>query len=202
MPSFFSERTAEYAILPPLISYLQQRFGAAVPMYFWATREGNRTAQERHVSQRFRVLVVFARRPKVLDEQHVLGKINKELFEFADRAVHHGLPTVAAFPGVGDIFELGRNFQTYWFPLAGFTHRDIHFKLHLPTSDIFQGNECQLPSWTLEEVGEVVEKASLLIWRNAIQAIQKIRHVQRVTPSYGFFGGGSNYQPVYILIPG
>lgn len=119
MSSFFTERTAEYAILPTLLSYLRQRFGAAVPMYFWATREGNSISQELHASRRFRMLVVFARRPKVLDGQHMFGKINQELFEFADRAHVHGLPCIAAFPAVSDLFELGRAFQTYWFPLAG-----------------------------------------------------------------------------------
>jgi len=34
MPSYFSERTAEYSILAPFIEYLKDRFGSAVPMFF------------------------------------------------------------------------------------------------------------------------------------------------------------------------
>lgn len=203
MSSIFTERTAEYAILPPLLSYLRQRFGAAVPMYFWATREGNSVAQERHASRRFRVLIVFARRPKVLDGQNMLGKINRELFEFADRAVVYGLPSVAAFPAVSDLFELGRNFQTYWFPLAGLPHQDTHFNIHLSRPDIgpVPLDGCQLASWRLDDVGDAVATASVLIWRDAIRAIRDVRHAHRVIPSIGFFGGGGSYMPVYVLIP-
>lgn len=172
-------------------------------MYFWATREGSRVAQERHASQRFRVLVVFARRPKVLDGSNMLGKINRELFEFADRAVAYGLPSVAAFPAVGDLFELGRNFQTYWFPLAGLQHQDTHFKVHLSRPDI--GPElldgCQLPSWELDDVGDALGAAPMLIWRDAMLAIRDVRLAHRVVPSVGFIGGGGNYMPVYVLVP-
>ena len=203
MSSIFTERTAEYAILPPLLAYLRQRFGAAVPMYFWATREGSSAAQERHAGQRFQVLVVFARRPKVLDGRNMLGKINRELFEFADRAVVHGLPSVAAFPAVSDLFELGRNFQTCWFPLPGLPHQDTHFKVHLSRPDI--GPEpldgCQLPSWELDDIGDAVAAASLLIWRDAMRAIRDVRHAHRVIPGVGFIGGGASYMPVYVLVP-
>jgi hypothetical protein len=203
MPSIFTERTAEYAILPPLISYLRQRFGGAVPMYFWATREGSNAAQERHANQRFRVLVVFARRPKLLDGQNVFGKINRELFEFADRAVVHGIPSVAAFPVVKDLFELGRNFETRWFPMAGQLHQDTRFKVHLSRPDIepepLDGCQ-QLPFWELHDLGNAVAAASVLIWPDAMRVIRDVRHAHRVIPGVGFFGGGS-YMPVYVLVP-
>lgn len=188
--------------MPSLLSYLRQRFGAAVPMYFWATREGNSVAEERHASQRFRMLVVFARRPKVFDSQHMLGKINRELFEFADRAHVHGLPTIAAFPAVSDLFELGRAFQTYWFPLAGLPHQDALFKVHLSRPDI--GPEpldgSHLPPWRLEDLGDAVADATVLTWRDAMRAIRDVRRA-RVVPGVGFLGGGGSYMPVYILVP-
>jgi hypothetical protein len=204
MSSFLTERTVEYAILPRLLSYLKQRFGAAVPMYFWATREGNSVAQELHANQRFRVLVVFARRPKVLaDRQHMLGKINQELFEFADRAFVHGLPSIAAYPAVRDLFELGGAFQTYWIPLMGLPHQDALFKVNLLRPDIgpepFDG--CQLPFWQLEDLGDAVAAATVLIWRDAMRAIRDVRHAHRVIPGVGFLGGGGSYMPVYILVP-
>ena len=60
------------------------------PVEWWAP-EGNGLAQDLHASKRFRVLAVFARRPKVLDGEHMLGKINQELFECSDRAQVCGL---------------------------------------------------------------------------------------------------------------
>ncbi|MGN7875946.1 hypothetical protein ACTJKJ_20500 [Roseateles sp. 22389] len=203
MSSFFTERTAEYAILPPLLAYLRQRFGAAVPMYFWATREGNSVAQERHSGRRFRVLVVFARRPKVLDGHHMLGKINRELFEFADRAGKHRIPSVAAFPAVSDLFELGRDFQTYWFPLAGLPHQDAVFKVSLSRPDLRPEplDGFRLEPWELEDVGDAVEVAPVLTWRDAVCAIRDVRHAHRIVPDMGFIGGGSSYMPVYVLVP-
>jgi hypothetical protein len=118
MTSFFSERTAEYSILPVVMSYLKTRFGAAVPMYYWASREGNTVAREVHDGRHVRTLALFARRPKSVTKRTISGKLNAELFEFADRAELHGVRTVGGFPVVRDLFELGEDFRTFWFPLA------------------------------------------------------------------------------------
>jgi hypothetical protein len=172
-------------------------------MYFWATREGNCVSQDLHASRRFRVLVVFARRPKALDGEHMLGKINQELFEFSDRALVYGFSCVAAFPLVCDLFDLGCTFQTYWFPLAGMPHRDVLFKVNPLRPDF--GPEPldgpQLPQWRIDEVGDAVAQATALSWRDAMHAIRDVRRARRVVPGVGFLGGGSSYMPVYILVP-
>jgi hypothetical protein len=112
MTSFFSERTAEYSILPTVVTYFRQRFGAAASMYFWANREGNFAAQKIHAGRRMRVLVLFARRPKDWKGMVLFGKINAELFEFAENANQLGLPCFAGFPAVRSVLELGEAFRT------------------------------------------------------------------------------------------
>ena len=203
MTSFFSERTAEYSILPTVVMYLRQRFGAAAPMYFWSTREGNTVADEVHAGQRMRVLVVFARRPKVWREAVLLGKLNAELFEFAQRAGQHGLPCFAGFPAVRNVLELGEDFRTHWFPLIGREQDDLYFQVdlsqpHLPPTAM-DGQALQTVE--LSDLGDAVENARVLPWSDVIKAIRSVRHPHRRT-SYGdFFGRGSLYSPAYILVP-
>lgn len=131
MTSFFSERTAEYSILPVVMSYLKNRFGAAVPMYYWASREGNTVARDVHDGRHVRILALFARRPKSVTEWTMSGKLNAELFEFAERAELLGVRTVAGFPVVRDLFELGEDFRILWFPLTRSQVQDVFFKVDL-----------------------------------------------------------------------
>src|SRR5689334_17537250 len=97
--SFFCERTAEYALVPILQRSLEAHFGFAVPIFYWKTREGNRTSAEIHKECSVQILAMFARRPKVTQKRNwVTGKINAELFQFADAASSVGIPTIAGFP--------------------------------------------------------------------------------------------------------
>lgn len=203
MTSFFSERTAEYSILPTVVTYLRQRFGAAAPMYFWSTREGNTVADEVHAGRRMRVLVVFARRPKVGRGAVLLGKLNAELFEFAKRAEQHGLPCFAGFPAVRSVLELGEDFRTHWFPLIGEEQDDLNFQVDLsqpyliPTA--MDGNA--LRTVELGDIGDAVENARILQWSDVVKVIRSIRLAHRRTSYGAFLGGGSPYAPAYILVP-
>lgn len=203
MTSFFSERTAEYSILPTVVTYFRQRFGAAAPMYFWATREGNTIAKEVHAGRRMRVLVVFARRPKIGRGTILLGKLNGELFEFAQGAAQNGLPCFAGFPAVRSVLELGEDFRTLWFPLIGEEQDDLHFQVDLSQSRFaptaMDGHALQTVE--LGDLGDAVENARALPWSDLVKAIRSVRHPRRRT-SYGdFFGGASLYAPAYVLVP-
>lgn len=71
MSSFFGERTAEYAIVPVLQRALKSRFGSALPLFYWKTREGNRTSSEIHGKCFVKVVAMFARRPKIAAQENV-----------------------------------------------------------------------------------------------------------------------------------
>lgn len=202
MTSFFSERTAEYSILPVVMSYLKNRFGAAVPMYYWASREGNTVAREVHDGRRVRTLALFTRRPKSVTKGTISGKLNAELFEFADRAELHGVPTVAGFPVVRDLFELGEDFRTLWFPLARSQVQDVFFKVDLTSPHPAPISQSGHPIRTLEldDLGDAVSSASVLSWKAAMAAISGARVAPRMTGG-GAFWGGSPYNPVYVLVP-
>lgn len=202
MTSFFSERTAEYSILPVVVAHLQQRFGAAVPMYYWASREGNTVAREVHDGRHVRMLALYARRPKSVTKRTMSGKLNAELFEFAHRAALHGVPTFAGFPVVRDVFELGEDFRTFWFSLARDQARDVFFKIDLTRPDSAPISEDGSPIRTLEldALGDAASTATVLTWKAAMAAIRDARVTPRTTGG-GAFWGGSVHNPVYLLVP-
>lgn len=202
MTSFFSERTAEYSILPVVLSYLKHRFGAAVPMYYWASREGNTVAREVHDGKYVHMLALFARRPKSVTKASVSGKLNAELFEFAHRARLHGVPTFAGFPIVRDLFELCNDFRIVWFPLVRNQVLDVSFKVDLsrPNAAPMSQSGRALQTLELDDLGDAVSSASVLSWKDAVAAISQTRVTPRRTGA-GAYLGGSHYNPVYVLIP-
>lgn len=202
MSSYFSERTAEYSILPPVVAYLAVRFGRAAPMYFWSTREGNSIARELHQDARLRVLAIFARRPKVGRGNDLYGKLNVDLFDFAHQARVHGVPTVAAFPAVKDIFGLGGRFHIHWLPLEGLVEEDIHFQVDVtaPERQPTRLGGPAMRTLTLDGVGDILEAAPILAWNDAMNAIQSSRRSLRFD-GMAFYGRGGGYTPAYVLVP-
>lgn len=202
MTSIFSERTAEYSILPVVVSYLQHQFGTAVPMYYWASREGNTVAHDVHDGRHVRMLALFDRRLKSVTKQTMSGKLDAELFEFADLAELHGVPTVAGFPVVRDLFELGEDLRIFWFPLTRNQAQDVFFKVDLTRPDSAPISQCGRPIRTLglDDLGDAVSSARVHSWKAAMAAINDARVTPRTTGG-GAFWGGSPYHPVYLLIP-
>lgn len=203
MSSFFSERTAEYSILPPLVGHLAGRFGRAVPMFLWSNREGNTTSGRIHEGVEVRVLAVFARRPKVTKDPEVVGgKLNAELMEFAADAATCGIPCVAGFPAVGRLVDMCGDFKTHWFLVPTRGAGDSTFTVNTSSPDAEPQWESGRPIdvLSLGQVADLVEDGSSpRPWAAAMDAIER----SRVKRAYGMFGpyGGNPYRPVYVMIP-
>lgn len=171
-------------------------------MYYWASREGNAVAREVHDGRHVRVLALFARRPKSVTKRTMSGKLNAELFEFADRVELHGIPTFAGFPVVQDLFELGEGFRTFWFPLVRRQARDVFFEVDLARPDTQPVSQSgrRIRTVQLDDLGDAVSSATVLSWRAAMAAINDARVAPRRTGG-GAFWGGNPYNPVYVLVP-
>lgn len=203
MSSFFCERTAEYALVPVLQRSLEEHFGSALPIFYWKTREGNRTSSEVHKERFVQVLAMFARRPKLTSRKNLVsGKINFELFQFADAAGSVGIPTIAGFPAVAAIHSLYNDPSILWLPVEQSNAGDLEFVVDIsrrPRPMDEQGHRLQ--TLTLEEVIEKVEKnAKVFSWNEAMSHISELRREHYRDGSYfglGWFGG---YKPVYFLI--
>lgn len=188
-------------MLPVVVSYLRHRFGAAVPMYYWSSREGNTISREIHESRHVRMLALFARRPKLVSKQAISGKLNAELFHFANKAELHGVPTFAGFPVVRDLFELCEDFRTLWFPLTRIQPDDVVFNIDLTMQDPTPISHigCPIRILNLVDLGDAVTSAKVLSWSAAIATIREVRVTPRTMG--GMYWGGSTYNPVYVLVP-
>lgn len=172
-------------------------------MYYWTTREGNAVARELHSERHLRVLAIFARRPKAGAARVIYGKLNVELYRFAYQAQNFGIPTVAGFPAVNNIFELGGEFQTIWFPLDEPVRDEVHFQLDMstPNQAPMRLGGGALKTLKLEDLGDAIEAASVLSWKDAMTAIRSTRQALRIAGGGRYFWGGNPYTPVYVVVP-
>ena len=71
-----SEHTDEFVLIPKLITILKQKFEVAIPIFPWSIREGNNFSKMIHKEDKFRILGLYPRRPKLnLLEHKIFIKI-------------------------------------------------------------------------------------------------------------------------------
>lgn len=105
--SFVNERTREYKLVPGLEKALVPYCNAAMPMFFWKTREGGIRSRASFLGESFKVIAMFARRPKVHDKSNALyATINDELLNFAEHAINMGVPKLGGFCAARNLGEI------------------------------------------------------------------------------------------------
>ena len=205
MTSFFCEHTAEYMLVPKMHALLVTRFPASVPIYFWKTREGNSVSSSLHSRRALRVLAMFARRPKIVNGEHlVAGKINKELYEFADASRRAGIPAIAAFPAASSLWSLYVDPPVFWISLQIKKPSDIEFILDTSNHSCqpYRRDGCAVPVLSDEEVLEMVNReAKVLEWDEAMKEIGELRLERYREGAFTRFFGFGGYKPVYFLLP-
>ena len=79
--SYISEHSAEYYLVPALKNILQEQYSHIAPVFPWISREFSNISKYLHKEDRFHVLVMFPRRPKINipDDWEVYFTINEEL---------------------------------------------------------------------------------------------------------------------------
>jgi len=204
MTSFFSERTAEYALVPMLHEYLRSRYSNVSPIFFWKTREENSSAEKLHDSYWVKILAMFAKRPKVFGLQNVVrGKVNAELITYAKTAMRVGIPTILGFPAVQSVFDLYKKPHMYWLNLNSLMDGDFYFTVNL-AKDIpipVDENNKVVPTVTLTEIADLIDvNSDTLRWSDAMVHLSELRAIQHkteISSPFAWFGG---YKPVYFLI--
>ncbi|MBI6910602.1 hypothetical protein [Pseudomonas palleroniana] len=118
MPSFYSERTAEYA-MPPKFLTLVETLGPAVPVYFSRRREDTLVAFDSLSGESFYLVAFFARRPKIDEAESLIieGKINKRLFRVAKCASELGIQTLCGISLTNNIFNQSLA-ESLWFDIS------------------------------------------------------------------------------------
>ncbi len=117
--SFISEHSAELVLVPVIEKILSYEGMQIIPIYFWKTREGSYLSQKCSLSKRFRIIAMYARRPKIVEplQNTVEVKINNILFQRAFYLKQYGIPTIAGVPRISTIGELRIGCNCSWFYL-------------------------------------------------------------------------------------
>lgn len=208
MPSIFSERTAEYAIVPTLQRQLLSYYAWAIPFYVWASREGSAAAKEANGELYGRVLAVFARRVKTTSKPHVMeGKINVELIEYHYLARQIGIHSIAAYAAVRSLHHLHQEPAMLWLsltqPTGAAVLEDVRFRAEPvpPEGEVSLQSTSPIDILHISDIVRGIEQhGRLFSYVAAMEAIAEIRASQqsRRTHFLDFLGG---YKPVYFFLP-
>ncbi|WP_298693794.1 hypothetical protein [uncultured Sulfuricurvum sp.] len=172
MSSFYSEKTAEYALVPAFLEILNS-LGKVAPIYFWKTREGNQTSLSLHASDQVLVVAFFARRPKIYssNDKIIEGKINSSLYEFSEQAAQFDIPVFCGLPITTNIFELNKP-ECLWFQIDPKSEKEdniFYFDLEKKRLD-FPYSVNKSVSLSKNEIIEIVGKTSMeMFWSDAIE---------------------------------
>lgn len=202
--SFINERTLEYKLVPDLQKALEPHCNAAMPMFFWKTREGGIRSRASFPGESFKVIAMFARRPKVHDKSNALyATINDELLIFAEHAINMGVPTLGGFCAARNLGEI-TSAHSIWIPL--FKSDESMNLLRWNESDSPGGSlstyESKVASINTGELPEaILPRCEPMSFGTAIDTMDRLRSVlnrEAVLPYYY----GSSYKPVYMLTQG
>lgn len=117
--SFISEHTAEFILVPKLVSILREKYNTVVPIFPWLTREGGKLSNNIHGDDKFKVLILFPRRPKInisLSNQ-ILIKINENLVSAANEFSEVNIPVISGCPVIRDFWNINDDPKCIWINL-------------------------------------------------------------------------------------
>ncbi|MDH3973337.1 MAG: hypothetical protein OEV42_03565 [Deltaproteobacteria bacterium] len=198
--SFICERTAEYVLIPALKQILQKKYEFVTPIFPWITREGSNISKAVHEKEKFHIVGLYPRRPKLANaegtEIHI--KINREIIAGAKSALEHGIPVVAGCPLANNFETLGSEPDCIWFNLYESTSENYHIEMdngHMKSllhKHIFASEE--------DLLNYIVGNCNLLSLPDALEAFKGVKMKSRGLGYYhpmAFMGG---YKPVYFLM--
>ena len=201
MSSFLSEHTTEFILVPRLNRALNRKNDNVVPIYYWASREGNNLSMNLHKNEKVKIIALFPRRPKLFKKSEIIyGKINVDVFGFVNRASNLGIPTIAGLPLVDSIKKLKDDCIVCWLKIINDFQNDLYFKYNINDGEIvFENSPDNFIAIISEaELGNLFESASIYNWEDASKIFRDLRTNFEGRSVHGFWGL-RNYKPVYML---
>lgn len=199
-PSFISEHTAEFYLVPRFQKVLRSDFSTTLPFFFWSTREGNSNSRNSSTGESVRVCALFPRRPKLGGTCAVIMKVNKEVFEMAAELQQVGIPSFVGVPIVHSLFELVEDFDCLWFYLRARDQFQAEWEVECEGSMALPCNGALRGPCRSKEVCQIIETQSQTrSWQDTIEMIRYARNRGEQTRSYRF-PFGPVYKPVYFLV--
>jgi hypothetical protein len=195
-----SEHSAEFVVVPALARILASTYKRVTPLYVWLSREGSGWAGD--LETPLRVVVLFARRPKVEwpGQSSIRMKINSELHRDASYWKSRGIPAFAGVPLVSSLATLDFRSRCAWFSIGS---RDdgletiVSLSLGGAADHSVPVPGIRGPLTDRELIEMVCREATETTWGKTVFAIREHRRsiAQLQTP---FFSPG--YKPVFLLL--
>ena len=203
MPSFYSERTAEYALAPKFVELLKP-LGSVVPMFFSGKREDTHVAFDSLAGESFHLIAFFARRPKInrAESRCIEGKINRRLFRVARCASELGIPTFCGISLTNNIFDQVHA-ESLWFDISELhSEEDVRFFCEVSgelTLGRFQG---QIQPANHSAILSKVSKSRILDWAEVTYIMRELPHLadDSVPSGFMFLSQTWRLRPVYFAI--
>lgn len=201
--SFIGEHTAEFVLVPILKRILQKEFESVTPIFPWMTREGGNISKSLHKNEKFKILGLYPRRPKIvlLDKENIYIKINEQIMLGARSGLSLGIPIIAGCPLVRDFWELGKTPNCLWIRLNFNSNKNIEFQIK-------QGKSLHLDrdlsKMVFQEENEIlkyiIKNANLFDIDAAMEAFRKIKMDSMNLGYYSSFAFLGGYKPIYFLL--
>lgn len=201
-PSFISEHTAEFYLIPRFQEVLSSTFYRSLPFFFWSSREGNSKSRDEDSGTPVRLCALFPRRPKLGDGGHVMMKVNEEVLEMASELMRTGIPSFLGIPLVHSFYGLRGEFTCLWFSVMATEQIPPEWEVDCEDDMVLPGNQVLRGPCQEGEICQIVRSQSPLRgWREVVELINIARNAQRQlkTARHPYFYG-PRYKPVYFLL--
>lgn len=201
--SYVCERSVEYMLLPNIMISLRKQFDSVVAIYPWITREGGVLSRNLHGHTSYRVLSVYARRPKLYSEadRRVKFKFNEKIIRGAGLAKFYGIPAIAGCPVARNFHELSVCQSFLWSDLSTFSEEEIDLTIEIDQEGHIPKPHQKHFLHSVESVSElVVSSAKPMTFFDFLEAVREVEAGSKGYVEYSsmLFRGG--YKPVYILL--
>jgi len=201
--SFICEHTAEYILIPNLKNILHKRFSIITPIFPWTTREGSIISRQLHKHDKFRVVGLYPRRPKLIsaNNSEITIKINDQILLGAQCGMKLGIPIIAGCPLVINFWALGNNPNCVWLKLDQGSIDGFELKVE-NIQPPFLVNQMSRFLFSNEEelLTYLDERAEPKDLDTAMLSFITIKRASRRLESHSYFMLMGGYKPVYFLL--
>jgi len=194
--SFISERTAEMILIPELLTGLKPYYPKITPIYYWTSREGGIMSRESFINKQIKLLVLYARRPKVNWPGCgiVQVKLNQLLFDRAQFFQTENIPVIAGLPLADKLEDFVSGVKCLWLKI---NPTGIEGTFEIDLSEIGASSKISI---SFPDISNLINSSRIFSWREALDKINTMRRGFSQRRNYYPYLSGDPYKPVYLII--
>ncbi|HEU4471154.1 MAG TPA: hypothetical protein VFR58_08730 [Flavisolibacter sp.] len=177
---------------------LHAKFTTVIPIFYWASREGN-SLVKKSFKQPVRIVALYPRRPKVTGttSDSIYVKFNEELFYWNEEFALEGIPVFAGMPLANSLENFHYHTKCLWFKIHRLGHEEtILIDLH---------NENSVRSTNISSIleDEIIQtiwhETKILDWSYFCRLIKEIKRKADYKFNRSRFNNIS-YKPAYFIL--